>query len=139
MKKELKVLLVDDDKATNIYNEYKLKQLGLCKSIDVATNGQEAIDFLKSTDEHGNHPQPDLIFLDINMPIMNGWEFLESYERLDEKEKGNVILIMLTTSVNEDDYKKAKQNPNINGFKSKPLTAEMMQEIISEYWESRNA
>lgn len=136
MKKELKVLLVDDDKATNIYNEYKLKQLGFCKSIDVATNGQEAIDFLKSTDAEGNHPQPDLIFLDINMPIMNGWEFLESYEALEDKEKGNVILIMLTTSVNEDDYNKAAENPNINGFRTKPLSLEMMQEIIQEYWES---
>lgn len=135
MKQKLTVLLVDDDKATNIFNKYKLKQLGLCQSITIATNGQEAIDFLKSKDEHGKNPQPDLIFLDINMPIMNGWEFLESYERLDNKEKGNVILIMLTTSEHEDDYNKAMENPNISGFRTKPLSTEMIQEIISEFWE----
>lgn len=137
MKADLKVLLVDDDKATNLYNQYNLKKLGCCKSIDVALNGQEAIEFLTSKNEEGNHPQPHLIFLDINMPLVDGWEFLELYDQLSEEQKGDVIVVMLTTSVNQDDFKKAEANPHIKDFKSKPLTIDKMQELIESYWESK--
>ncbi|MCO6357279.1 response regulator [Roseivirga pacifica] len=134
---ELKVLLIDDDRATNLYNKYTLDKMGCCKQINIAENGQEAIDYLTSADADGNHPQPDLIFLDVNMPVMDGWEFLEVYETLPDEQKGENIVIMLTTSVNQDDFQKAESDPHISQFRSKPLTPNMLREIIDEHIASR--
>ena len=107
MKQKLNcILLIDDDKPTNFINEVVIKQLDCAEKIVVVQNGSEALDYLKSKDD-GEHPQPDLIFLDINMPAMNGWEFLEKYTELDKKQHGKVVVIMLTTSLNQDDEKKA--------------------------------
>ena len=134
MKQKLNcILLIDDDKPTNFINEVVIKQLDCAEKIVVVQNGSEALDYLKSKDD-GEHPQPDLIFLDINMPAMNGWEFLEKYTELDKKQHGKVVVIMLTTSLNQDDEKKASVIPYINGFKSKPLTPEIMQEVLEEYF-----
>jgi len=134
MKQKLNcILLIDDDKPTNFINEVVIKQLDCAEKIVVVQNGSEALDYLKSKDD-GEHPQPDLIFLDINMPAMNGWEFLEKYTELDKKQHGKVVVIMLTTSLNQDDEKKASGIPYINGFKSKPLTPEIMLEVLEEYF-----
>jgi len=134
MKQKLNcILLIDDDKPTNFINEVVIKQLDCAEKIVVVQNGSEALDYLKSKDD-GEHPQPDLIFLDINMPAMNGWEFLEKYTELDKKQHGKVVVIMLTTSLNQDDEKKASGIAYINGFKSKPLTPEIMQEVLEEYF-----
>jgi len=134
MKQKLNcILLIDDDKPTNFINEVVIKQLDCAEKIVVVQNGSQALDYLKSKDD-GEHPQPDLIFLDINMPAMNGWEFLEKYTELDKKQHGKVVVIMLTTSLNKDDEMKASGIPYINGFKSKPLTPEIMQEVLEEYF-----
>ena len=74
--------------------------------------------------------QPDLIFLDINMPGMNGWEFLEEYNRLNKKLHGQVIIIMLTTSDNPDDAERSKTWNFISDYITKPLTHEIMNNII---------
>jgi len=134
MKQKLNcILLIDDDKPTNFINEVVIKQLDCAEKIVVVQNGSEALDYLKSKND-GGHPQPDLIFLDINMPSMNGWEFLEKYTDLDKKQHGRVVVIMLTTPLNRDDEKKASGIPYINGFQSKPLTPEIMQEVLEEYF-----
>jgi CheY-like chemotaxis protein len=134
MKKKLNcVLLIDDDKATNFINERVIKKLDCTKRIVTVYNGAEALEFL-SIEENGNLLQPDLIFLDINMPVMDGWEFLEHYRKLHENKKAKVVLLMLTTSLNPDDVKKANKIQEVKGFKNKPLTIEMMQDILKAYF-----
>lgn len=73
-----------------------------------------------------------LIFLDINMPGMNGWDFIDAYDHLSEEVRANNSVVMLTTSYNPDDKSRAEKNSNIYRFLSKPLTIEAVLDIISE-------
>lgn len=79
MKKLERIMLIDDDADTNYYNEIILNNIGAAEDVIVFQNGNEALEYLKK----GN--KVDLILLDINMPILNGWQFLERYEELEKE------------------------------------------------------
>jgi CheY-like chemotaxis protein len=68
------------------------------------------------------------------MPAMNGWEFLERYSTLEQQRKANVVIVMLTTSLNPDDRLKADKIPDVSGFETKPLTPEKLQSILKKYF-----
>ena len=106
--------------------------MGITEKVEVATDGKEALAYLKST-VNGKHPKPDLIFLDINMPVMNGWEFLEEYKKLDAEMKANIIVIV-TSSFNPDDKKRADLMDCVDGFKEKFLSLEKINEILMEHF-----
>jgi CheY-like chemotaxis protein len=132
------VLVIDDDEPTTFFNQMIVEQSGCTNHIKVAQSGQEALDYLTNS-EHpvpgGNQfPCPDLIFLDINMPAMNGWEFLERYRKLNKEHQGNVIVVMLTTSLFPEDVARAKNTPEIAGFESKPLTKEKLNMILEKHF-----
>ena len=134
MKKLNCSLLVDDDEPTNFLNKMILEDLNCAEKVEVAESGQSALSYLENASENTNHSSPDLIFLDINMPAMNGWEFLEQYSNLDKQHKANVVIVMLTTSLNPDDRAKASKIPDVSGFETKPLTAEKLQYILKKYF-----
>jgi CheY-like chemotaxis protein len=134
MKKLNCILLVDDDEPTNFLNKMILEDVNCAEAIEVAESGQSALKYLESASENGYPPSPDLIFLDINMPAMNGWEFLEQYSNLDQQHKANVVIVMLTTSLNPDDRAKASKIEDVSGFETKPLTAEKLQSILNKYF-----
>lgn len=127
------ILLIDDDEPTNVYHEMVILEADCAEMVVTVESGQEALDFLQSK-QNGTYPCPDLIFLDINMPAMNGWEFLGHYKKLDVVQKGQMVIVMLTTSLNPDDREKANNMSDISGFKSKPLTVEMLHEIIDTHF-----
>ncbi|MFT5338049.1 MAG: CheY-like chemotaxis protein [Luteibaculaceae bacterium] len=128
-----RTLLIDDDEPTNFYNEHIINQSGLVNEVMALQSGGSALEYL-TTEVDGEYPKPDLIFVDINMPAMNGWEFLDEYEKLDPKHKGTVIVMMLTTSLNPDDEGKAKNFGSIKGFKRKPLNQNTLQDIIEHHF-----
>lgn len=127
------ILLIDDDEATNFIHEMVINQEDVTDRVVAVESGQEALDFL-TTEENGSFVQPDIIFLDINMPGMNGWEFLDKYDELESNQKGHAIMIMLTTSLNPDDALRAKKYGTIKNFLHKPLTAAMLSDVIGEYF-----
>ena len=129
-------MLVDDDEATNFINEMVIKKADCAEQVHIAENGQQALDFLQES-VGGSYPHPELIFLDINMPMVNGWEFLEQYKKLDALQKGDIIIVMLTTSFNPYDQTKAEGMKEITGFRNKPLTKDVLNEILQEYFTDR--
>lgn len=134
MKKKLnKILLIDDSEADNYIHKDRLEKHGVAEEIIVKYRGEDALDYL-TTLENNEYPQPELIFLDINMPGMNGWEFLEEYEKLELSQKGNIVVTMLTTSVSPDDKEKAEKNAKLARFESKPLTAENIDDIMKKHF-----
>lgn len=127
------VLLIDDDEGTNFLNERIVRLSGYVNNIVKAQNGIQALEFLKLK-INSKHPQPEFILLDINMPAMNGWEFMEEYAKLEDIQKAQIIIVMLSTTLNPDDEKKAKEIKEINDFKSKPLTMKLFTEMVEEFF-----
>ncbi|MCO6360229.1 response regulator [Roseivirga pacifica] len=127
------IMLIDDDEPTNYLNKMVIEEAACAEQCITIENAKEALNYLKTFQEL-ELPRPDLIFLDINMPAMNGWEFLNAYETLNEDQKGRVVIIMLTTSLNPDDMEKARNYQDVDGYKSKPLSLEMIQEVIKTHF-----
>ncbi len=119
-----KVLLVDDDMPTNFYHKLILKESKLVKEIVDCISVDEAITELKS----GITP-PDVILLDINMPLKTGWDFLKEYEELATELRARQVIILSTTKI-PSDLERANNNPLVSGFLLKPLTNEMIEEIV---------
>jgi CheY-like chemotaxis protein len=139
MKKKLNcVLLVDDNDSDNYIHRRVIEQAGITDHIEIAENGQEAIELLAAQGRCGksesSSSQPDLIFLDINMPVMNGWEFLEEYRKLEEVQKGNVLFIMLITSLNPSDVIKTEKVLGGDSFLYKPLTIKVLEDIMQKHF-----
>jgi len=124
------ILLIDDDNEDNHFHKIVLDEMNIADHIEVATSGIDALHFLTNK----AFPPPDLIFLDINMPKMNGWEFLEAYAKLTEVKRPKIIIIMLTTSTHPNEEEKSAQFPEITGFNSKPLSEEMLNGILRKYY-----
>lgn len=137
MKKINCILLVDDNPGDNYFNEYIIKETRVYNHIRVVINGLEALAYLRKSGDQSHaesFPKPDLIFLDINMPRMNGFEFLEEYKKLDESLKSKVLIVMLTTSLNPEDRKRAMNTNEVSEFQTKPLSIEVLHEIIERHF-----
>jgi len=133
MDKLKNVVLIDDCKATNYIHRLIIEKYGFAETISEFMNGREAMDYL-STKVDGEFPKPELIFLDLNMPVMNGWEFLESYKHLPSDQQAGVVVVMLTTSLNPDDEAQADDIDGVKAFSSKPLTTEKLDGVLAEFY-----
>lgn len=128
------IMLIDDDEATNFLNQMTLEAHGLCREVQVYHKATDALHHLSNLNATGKK-RPNLILLDVNMPGMNGWEFLEEYQKLDEQSKCDILVVMLTTSLNPDDRERAQQIDVIDEFLSKPLQGEQLVEILQSILE----
>ena len=133
MKRLHTILLVDDDAPTLFLNKLVIEDLDCTDRVLTAENGRQAIDMLteKIDDEF---LCPDLILLDINMPIINGWEFMDKYQTLSAKQKAKIVVVMLTTSLNPDDRSRAESIEDIKDFVSKPLDEITLKDIIEKHF-----
>ena len=123
-------MLVDDNPDDNFFHEREIKKADLTNIVITKNSGKKALEYLISKEE----PRSDLIFLDINMPGMNGWEFLEEYNQLDKELQSHAIIIMLTTSDNFDDLARAKTWSIVSDYITKPLTKEMIKDVAGKYF-----
>ncbi|CAN5348310.1 response regulator [soil metagenome] len=121
------ILLVDDDPINNYLNLRLLNGLGVAEEIKVCLNGMEALDFLIQLYQK-NDQAPDLILLDINMPVLDGFEFLKAFNELNLSQKDSTKIVMLTTSSALSDMKKIESLGC--DIVNKPLTEEKIYNIL---------
>ena len=119
------VLVVDDhEPAAQMVSQIFITRGYNC---DWASDGEAAL-------EKARRLLPDLILLDVMMPGMDGWEFLQHYQKLPPTQKANIVMVMLTTSLNPDDEKAAQQNIEISGFENKPLQPTVIKKILNRFF-----
>lgn len=123
------VMLIDDDEADNYYHRMVIERSGCADEIRCFQRAERALDFLDAAGER----RPDLILLDINMPAMNGWDFLDAYRDLAEFRE-DVVVVMLTTSLNPDDRARARTIDAVADFKIKPLDDAALTEILAAHF-----
>ena len=128
MKKTNCIMLIDDNEADNLFHSRTIRKADVCRHLEVVTGGQDALDYLAKCGGE-QFPRPDIIFLDINMPGMNGFEFLEEYAKLDPRLKSKMVVFMLTSSLMPQDSERALNSGMVSEFLNKPLTIQKVQEI----------
>jgi CheY-like chemotaxis protein len=132
MTKIKSIMLIDDNPNDNFFHQRVISKFDKEIEVQVNEDAVTALEKLKNSD--ADESKPDIIFLDINMPIMNGWEFLEEYRKLLPTQQTELIIIMLTTSDNPADIALVKQYDFVSDFRTKPLTIEMIKEIEEKYF-----
>lgn len=127
------VLLIDDDRPTNFYNSMVLSKHSNFDNIQVKQSGEAALQYLMNV-EKGIALKPNLIFLDLNMPAMNGWEFLIEYSKLNHHIIKDIKVIILTTSSDVKDIENSKANSLVEDLISKPLSFPLLNNVIEKHF-----
>ncbi len=131
--KLIDIWLIDDDWPTNYLHQRIINKSGLAKSVVTLESAETALALLSEKQDAGSS-YPDLILLDLNMPKVNGWEFLERFRQFNNKD---TLIYMLSTTINPDDREKANGIKEIAGFKNKPLTKALLDEIRNTHFTKR--
>ena len=122
------VLLIDDNHLDNTINEKVITNAFFAEKIYVQQSCEEAIKFLKNLSLTADH-LPQVIFVDIKMPVKTGFDFLVEFQQLSFLKDNNVKIIMLSSSLDPTDHKKIAEFNNVSDFYGKPLTSEILGEI----------
>lgn len=130
MKKFSFLVFVDDDHPSNVFHEIVLSESQLCENSQFFTSPLKALAFFEQLSLKENPEIPEILFLDINMPFMNGWEFLEKFQQLSFKILPKVI--MLSSSNYPKDIEKAKNIPLVYTYMEKPLNEENLRILSQE-------
>lgn len=126
------VMLVDDNTIDNFINQKVVINSKFTKEVYVHTNAQSALEFLRNIENLKEEERlilPSYIFLDIDMPVADGYYFLEEFHKLSEKTVSEIKIVMLTSSLNPNDEKKSNAYGNVVNYLSKPLTAESLMNM----------
>lgn len=123
-----RIVLIDDDETTNYLNKLIIERSEL---VDEVISFDSAEDALRFFNEHRTEEDEALVLLDINMPIMNGWQFLDHYQALKDSDSNKIVI--LTSSINPADKQKAEEKRMILDYKAKPLSVEMISELVTSY------
>lgn len=121
------ILLIDDNEVDNYISGYVLTKCNIAENILILKSAKKALEHLSN--EKGNFPE--IIFLDIHMPEMDGFDFLESYNSFAENDKNKCTIYMLTSSEGSEDIEKIKQYPYVKDHIRKPLTTKIAEILFN--------
>ena len=126
------IMIIDDNEFDNFYHQRIINNNNFAKNVILKEHGNDALTFIKKY----QNKIPDIILLDINMPILNGWEFLAEYNKLQDNLKSKLIIIMKFTDeeINLEIIDNLKSSGIIIEFRSKPITKEIFEEILFSYF-----
>lgn len=131
------ILFVDDDPITLMLCKMVINKASFSNEIITAKNGEEALNYFKTfkdiNSENQPKKQPQLIFLDLNMPVMGGWEFLDIFSTADYSDYNTIKVIILSSTIDPEDLEKAKKYPMVLDFLSKPISKEMLEYVKTKY------
>jgi CheY-like chemotaxis protein len=128
------VLLVDDDPTANFLNKMLIERAGVTEHLLVAEDGAQALRTLATACQPPEKAQcPDLILLDLNMPVLNGIEFLQAYQYLPAAQRQGIVVLLLTSASVERDLKQLQDLP-LDGILEKPLTAAKLQQVFNKHF-----
>jgi len=131
-KKKVKRVCIIDDDPIFIYGIKRIMtEIDFCDEIIVYSNGESALNELGSLVREGKK-LPDVILLDLNMPVMDGWIFLDDFVKIHGHNQDDLTLYILSSSINRDDIEKAKKYPIVNKFISKPVTISDLKIVLKE-------
>ncbi|MBX2906485.1 MAG: response regulator [Taibaiella sp.] len=131
MSENFRFVLVDDVSVNNLLVGRIIQKLLPGASVSQFTDGGQAFEFLKDMDDADReHGKPLVVLLDIYMPTMDGWAFLDSWQELSEVKKRGVQLWILSSSISPADRERARSSSLIAGYLSKPFTAESINTIV---------
>lgn len=128
-----KVLLIDDNKATNFINKKFMDASNTAEVVMVYQNPLQALNYLAEAET-----QPELIFLDVNMPAMDAWEFLDAYREITAA-KNNTTIALLTTTISPSDQLKVKEYPEVDRMLFKPLSVPIIENFVKEHFVKASA
>ena len=123
-----RIVLIDDDATTNYLNKLIIERSALVDEVITFDSAEDALNFFNKS----NDPEDEsLVLLDINMPIMNGWQFLDHYHEIEGTKSNKIVL--LTSSINPTDKQLADEKTDVVDYKSKPLSVDMLEDLVSSY------
>lgn len=130
MTKFRKLFFIDDDHATNVYHKIIVQRADICEEAVFFDSAEKALEEYVNLKKDPEAILPEYIFLDINMPIMDGWQFIAEFKRLEINTQQ--VIIMLTTSLSSSDKDKASGFDFVQGFWNKPMKVETLKRLIDE-------
>lgn len=125
-------MLIDDNEIDNLINQKMIESAAICQHILVHTGARSAIEFLRNIEKlsgaiaDAKKLIPDIILLDIDMPLMDGFQFLDEFEKLSDAVKNDIKIVMLTSSMNPNDLSRAKKSKFVSKYLNKPLTIDSL-------------
>ncbi|MFD1871648.1 response regulator [Hymenobacter bucti] len=125
------IVLVDDNETTSFLNNRLLSRLALAKKVSTFMRAEEASHFLWGDAQAALQPAVDLVFVDLKMPGMSGFDFLEQYSQLPTVVQERTVVAVLTTSMHSADTARVAQYPNVE-YLTKPLTEEKLQRLLAK-------